>query len=374
MLSKFDDYCVHQTSEPIAQPAQSDRNFYDRYWFSGFDTAGGFCFEVGFGVYPNRFVMDGHLSVVIAGKQYCFHSSRRAPDDRSETEIGPLKIEVIDPMKVVRVLVAPNETGIECDLTFHARTIATQEPKNHMAEGVHVIMDTTRFTQFGAWQGYFSIDDERREVSKSETLGVRDRSWGVRPVGEPQGGAPGLLNQEPGVYWVWCPIDFGDFCTQFGSFEDHDGNPTQLSACKVPTYDNIKDIGIGEEPDLVEMKTAKHNIQWRKGTRHCESAELELHAKDGVKKIDLHPIMQFQMLAIGYQHPEWGHAFWKGDNVIAREEWVIDELDPLDYKHIHIHQIVKAKSGELEGIGILETVVFGRHDPSGFEDILDGAK
>ena len=31
MLSKFDDYPIHQTPEPIAIPSSSDRNVYDRY-------------------------------------------------------------------------------------------------------------------------------------------------------------------------------------------------------------------------------------------------------------------------------------------------------------------------------------------------------
>ena len=42
MITSFDDYCIHQTHEPVAQPAQSDRNFYDRYWFNGFDPDGAF--------------------------------------------------------------------------------------------------------------------------------------------------------------------------------------------------------------------------------------------------------------------------------------------------------------------------------------------
>ena len=31
------------------------------------------------------------------------------------------------------------------------------------------------------------------------------------------------------------------------------------------------------------------------------------------------------------------------------------------------------RMGDLTGVGTLETVVFGRHDPSGFKSILDGA-
>ena len=42
MVSSWDDYPVHQTSEYIAHTATSDRNFYDRYYFNMFDTAGAY--------------------------------------------------------------------------------------------------------------------------------------------------------------------------------------------------------------------------------------------------------------------------------------------------------------------------------------------
>ena len=45
----------------------------------------------------------------------------------------------------------------------------------------------------------------------------------------------------------------------------------------------------------------------------------------------------------------------------------------LDYKHIHVQQICRARMGNRTGVGTLETVVFGRHAPSGFKSILDGA-
>ena len=92
MITDFDDYMVHQTSDPVAQPASSDRNFYDRYWFNGFDGDGEFVFEIGFGVYPNRRVMDAHFSVVLGGRQHCFHASRRAPKERSAMRVGPSRL------------------------------------------------------------------------------------------------------------------------------------------------------------------------------------------------------------------------------------------------------------------------------------------
>src|SRR5262249_35214696 len=36
MLSKLDDYPVHQTVLPLSIPNTSDRHSYDRYWFNGY--------------------------------------------------------------------------------------------------------------------------------------------------------------------------------------------------------------------------------------------------------------------------------------------------------------------------------------------------
>jgi hypothetical protein len=58
---------------------------------------------------------------------------------------------------------------------------------------------------------------------------------------------------------------------------------------------------------------------------------------------------------------------------IGYESWKLDEVEPDEYCTIHVHNIVRAKMGDKTGIGILETIVFGRHEPSGFQDLFDGA-
>ena len=369
MLTRFDDYCIHQTTEPLAQPFTSDRNFYDRYWFNGFDRQGAFIFEAGFGIYPNRHVMDGHFSVVIDGVQHAFHTSRRAPLDRTQTQSGPFRIEVVEPMCKIRLHLAPNETGIECDLLFHARTAPVREDKNLMNEGIRTIMNTTRFTQFGFWSGHFTINGQRTEVNMATTFGTRDKSWGWRPIGEPEAGAPGLLNGEPGVYWVWAPMHFDDCCTHYCTFNDRDGKPTQEGASIVPVYADSSTIPDGEDSGVQHLKKFGHKIHWQSGTRRAKGTTVTLEDQT----IELTPLVDFQMLAIGYKHPQWGHGFWKGEEVIAAESWKLSELDLLDYKHIHVHQVVQARMGDKTGVGTLETVCFGRHTPSGFKDILDGA-
>ena len=54
MLNKLDDFPIHQTPEPIAHPATSDRNVYDRTWFNGYAPDGSYYFGIGMAVYPQR--------------------------------------------------------------------------------------------------------------------------------------------------------------------------------------------------------------------------------------------------------------------------------------------------------------------------------
>ena len=66
MLSKADDYPIHQTPEPIAY-AGTDRNFYDRYFFNGYGYEGELFFAAAMGVYPHLNIADAAFVVVRDG-------------------------------------------------------------------------------------------------------------------------------------------------------------------------------------------------------------------------------------------------------------------------------------------------------------------
>ena len=111
MLTKFDDYPIHQTPEPVAHPASSDRNVYDRYWFNGYTDDGEFYFAVGMGLYPNRGIIDCGFSIVRDGEQHAFHASKRATGEPADTTVGPFRIEVVEPMMVSRVRAGAERDG-----------------------------------------------------------------------------------------------------------------------------------------------------------------------------------------------------------------------------------------------------------------------
>jgi len=376
MITDFDDYMIHQAPVPVNQPSVTDRNFYDRYWFNGFDAKGELYFGIGFGRYPHRFVQDGHLSVVVDGVQHSFHTSGRAPDDPKDTSMGSFRIEIVEPMRVIRVVLGPNETEMECDLTFYAKSPPHQEPVNQMYDGIRLIMDQLRFCQFGQWEGFLSIKGRRIEVERAKTMGTRDKSWGVRPMGDFEEGAPSKLSTSPGVYFAWAPIQFDGFCSQCFIRQEPDGRSVDVSAAFIKTYTNPSEIPRGQAIETAEepMAHAGHSIEWQSGTRWPKGATFDLEAVNGATHhIELEPIVRFHMMGIGYQHPEWKHALWHDELAVGYDSWRLDEVDPEDFGTIHVQTVCRARMGDQVGIGVIETLCYGPHEPSGFQDFFDGA-
>ena len=371
-ITPFDDYPIHQAIAPITVPSSTDRNFYDRYWFNGFDPEAGYIFEIGIGIYPNRHVMDAHFSISFEGKQFSYHASQRINKNRTPIEVGPICLTIDEPMRKLTFTLKDPDKKLNCHLQFIAHSSAHQEPRSTMMEGIRTIMDTIRFTQLGKWTG--TINTESGSINCKSIYGTRDRSWGVRPIGEAEGGAPGMLAGEPGIYWCWAPMHFKNFCTHFGTFEDRDGNSTQLSGHKLPLYSDIAQIPA--EPDVELLTSLKHSVQWQKGTRWSTGAVIEgmTESKKDFKLILEAIGPKFFCRGIGYQHEDWRHGVWKGESATGYEVWNLDEIDSGDHTFFHTHQIVRATLGSDSGFGTLENLAIGRHDPSGFKDFFDGAE
>jgi hypothetical protein len=360
VLTAFDDYLVHQTAEPITSPATGDRNFYDRHFFNGFTRDGDLYFGVALGLYPNRRVMDAAFTVVRDGRQQSVRASRLAPAERGETRVGPIAVEVVEPLRALRVRVAPNDFDLEADLLFSARGVPIEEPRFTWRVENRLLMDATRLTQFGQWDGTIRRSGRTLAIEPARVLGVRDRSWGIRPVGEPEGGAPGM---PPQFFWLWSPIHFDDVCTHFDANEDADGRRWHAAGMLLHLADGAVET----------MARVDHRVRWQPGTRRAAAAELTLSPYRGEPLVvTLEPLVAAQMLGLGYLHPEWGHGMWKGELAVTGDSWSLADLDPLDPRHLHVQQVCRARMGKREGVGILEQVVLGPHVPSGFRSILDG--
>ncbi|GAA5156155.1 hypothetical protein GCM10023321_31290 [Pseudonocardia eucalypti] len=363
MLIPFDDYPVHQTALPLAQSGGGNPDHYDRFWFNGYTED--FYFAVALGSYPNRGVIDGAFAVVHRGEQRSVFASGRAPVDRARTEVGPIRIEIVEPMRVNRVRVSAPEHGLEADLTFRSRTPAHEEPRQTRYAGARLNMDVTRATSLGSWTGEIKVDGE--PVALPDTwFGTKDRSWGVRPVGLPAPAAP-----EPSAaqfFFLWAPLNFDDCALHYMVFEDAEGVPWAETGARLPLIG--PDDPVTDASGVREL-AARHAIRWAPGTRRAASAALRLAGDDD--PVQLEPLLTFRMRGAGYFHPTWGHGLWHGEAVTGAERHRVEELDKLAPDHVHIQQVVRARWGGRTGMGVLEQIVIGPHAPSGFTEFLDGA-
>jgi hypothetical protein len=366
----MDDLPLHQTPEPLAHVATGDRNAYDRYFFNGYTADGSVFFAAALGVYPNRDVVDAAFSVVRDGVQTSVHASGRLVADR-RTTVGPIEVRVLSPMRRLQVVVGPNDAGIEADVTFAARTEALEEPRFTVRRGNRVVMDYTRLTQFGTWTGRLAVGSDVVQLDGLDVLGSRDRSWGIRSVGEREVGAPGGA---PQFFWLWAPLNLPDRCLHLDFQEDAAGRRAHANGDVLPLLaapDAPVDLAgpVGERAAEVA-----HEVAWRRGTRRSEGARLTLRPHGGEPIVaELEPLLDFQMLGIGYLHPEWGHGMWKGEAAVGVESWRLDELDLLAPQHLHVQQLVRVRVGDEVGTGVLEQLVIGPHEPSGLTGLADGA-
>ncbi|MGI8492219.1 MAG: hypothetical protein ACR2KC_03530 [Acidimicrobiales bacterium] len=371
MLTKGDEYPLHQTAEPIAY-AGTDRNFYDRYFFNGYTRGGEVFFAAALGVYPHLGIMDAAFSVLAEGRQYNLHASRVTGGERLDTSVGPIRLEIIEPLRRLRLVVGANEYGIGCDLEVCARSAPVEEPRFTWRNGTRVLMDVTRMTQAVRWSGQVSVGGSPIDLAGQAVWGTRDRSWGVRPVGapDPQAAVPAMV---PQFYWLWAPLSFEDHATLYHVNEDASGGAWNTHARICPD---------GDAPSL-PMSGCSSTLRFAPGSRHATSAVLRFDHDGGAHStIDLEVQRQFYMQGIGYGHPEWGHGAYKGGMAVGYDELVTDAAGggSLGYlpPNLHIQAIVSATEHRPDGsvavgTGVLEQLIVGPHAPSRFVDLLDPA-
>ncbi|TAM08961.1 MAG: hypothetical protein EPN72_13380 [Nevskiaceae bacterium] len=363
LLTAADEYPVHQTPEPIAV-AGSDLNFYDRFWFNAYSADGQPLVAVAMGVYPNLNIMDAAISVVHGGTQYSLFASRLLDGDRMATRVKPISVEVVEPLKKVRVRVDDNEHGIRAELVFTGRAPPIQEPRFTWRMGTRTIMDSTRLTQSCTCEGWIEVAGERLAVHGWH--GTRDRSWGVRSVGGANKN-PFPPDMKPQFFWLWCPFNGADHLMYFHTNDNAEGEPWNRSAVLVP-------LGKGEPQVVLEVRA---ELVFRSGTRHVRKATIRGRLADGgAVTLELEPEWNFYMRGVGYTHATWGHSAYQGAYATHYESFRVDEIDETQPDTNHVQAACRAvltlPDGRREvGRAMLEQLIIGASQPYGFKELFD---
>lgn len=361
MLTKGDDFPLHQTSEPVAF-AGTDRNFYDRYFFNGYSPDGQSFFAAAMGFYPQLGIVDASFCVIMDGVQHNLRASRRSGGERLDLCVGPITIRIDAPLERLSLLIAPNDGPLSAELHFTARHFPIEEPRFIRRNGTRLFMDYTRMTQNGRWSGWFACDGARVDLG-GDWPGTRDRSWGVRPVGasEPQPPPEGNLGQ---FFWLWTPCNFAGHSLFFHSNDDGAGDPWNRRAVIAD------DVG-GER----HFDGARFAIDWHPGTRRIARLVADL---GGGRRLVLTPDGPvFAMSGLGYTHPVWGHGMDHGGAVVAHDRLTEAERAWGNPLAMHVQAMVTAELSDGDSVhrgrGAMEQLFVGPHAPTGLTGLMDPA-
>jgi hypothetical protein len=364
MITKGDDYPLHQTPEPIAYTG-GNRNFYDRYFFNGYNREGDVFFAAALGVYPYVNVMDAAFSVVVGGVQYNVYGSKTMYLERLDMQVGPVRIDIVEPLNILKLTVTDPDNGIEAELTFSARTPAHEEPRFTRRSGSQLAMDVTRMMQNGTWVGWIKLKGKTIQVTDDQYWGTRDRSWGIRNIGAPDG-QPNPMAGEAQFYWLWSPLNFADFGAHYFLNDDGAGKAWNRNAVLIPAD------GGAEMPEMVEYSS---KLTFASGRRHASAAVVTMTTAAGEDwQFTFKPKWNFYMEGIGYGHKTWRHGSYHGDLATGYDEWVVDDMGP---EHLHIQAMCDIElitpNETIMGQGVLEQLIIGPHAPSGFTEMMDMA-
>lgn len=340
MIGQYDEYPVHQAPHPFAHIPATDFAWNEGYFFGLYNADEGVFFFSGMRVNPNADMIGGYAGLSVRGRQYTARFSRPWRAEMN-TRIGPFSYEFPEPLKIVRLALAENES----DLTFDFRWIAIgdiYEEPHHLAESRgRRVADLTRYYQSGTGDGWLQLGDERFEFAPGQWWGSRDHSWGlylqrapfvpdakwVPPPEEPK--------VRRGLRWAswWGGPENSGF---FSVHESEDGKQLRMNDVFGTPLEG--GIDFGGRADPVKIVAAEHEMKFHLGTRVLAAATWRLTDERGgrwTQEYEARP-GSWNTSPIGYRAGSWkdgGSMFtYHGVNGVV-QEWDDFDFSALTYDH-----------------------------------------
>lgn len=218
-----DEGLVHQIPEPLGHTSPFHEHWRESYFFVAHPPGGAATDDVvitTLATYPQHRTMDSYQMGRIDGSHIFALHQRPWEDQPHEPTVGPVRIEVVEPYRTIRVMVEPTPTAaIGVDLTFRARTEAYGLRRGTMRWRHETVWDQCHMFQAGTFDGTYVVDGAERQMDG--WLGQRDHSWGVR-------------DHLRCPMWMWLALQFDDEMLGVWHWEYANGAPVYTDGCAAP--------------------------------------------------------------------------------------------------------------------------------------------
>ncbi len=361
MLTKYDEFLCHQTVDTFDTVLTSAREWTERVWFSVHDTAGRYQLVAGFGVYPNRNIMDAFACFVVEGKtQYCVRASRELRPGMDDVRVGPFSYEVLEPMKLVRYSLAENDFGLTFQLDMQGTVMPHEEEAQRSVSRGRVTENVKRYVQTGRPSGWIRAAGSPVTVDAAGWRAERDHSWGIRRGGGvPETGVqPGEVPQ--GYLYNFMIAQFDDWAVTYHTREDWDSRVLAFSG------------GVLHPPGTQGtgrcFNSVDHRYTFKKDVRHITGGTLVLDDGEGRKlEMSVKPLSTCYIRAGGYfGFRGFTHGLWMGQSFI--DGFTLDLTDPAVLREVSFLEdfMCEVRCGDETGYGIVELVLIGKYPKYGY--------
>ncbi|HET9078446.1 MAG TPA: hypothetical protein VFN68_16035 [Acidimicrobiales bacterium] len=204
MLLGMDEYPYHQITETFAGVAGSDPQWNDGHYICVADQAGTVSLTSNVRLYQNNDVLDGFVCLRHGGRQHNIRLSRRLRPDMGTLGVGPLRLEIVEPLEVVRLVLEENDHGVALDLTCRTVGVPYMGPVEITRVDGRLMSERATYELAGRCSGWIQVDGERVPLEEDSASFFRNHSWGNQGGrGGPRHGAPGPARRRAGVrQWV----------------------------------------------------------------------------------------------------------------------------------------------------------------------------
>ena len=209
-----DEGLNHQIVDTFATLSQSELAWTEKIWASIARIDGTLQLDFGLGKYQNRGIIDGFGGVSRGREQWTVRASRELRTAPEDAVIGPVRMEVVEPLKRMRFVLEPNDVQpISFDVVLSGVTPPYFEERNIVRDRRtgRIDVDVIRYHQGGWAEGTVTVDGHEHHITPDEWFGFRDHSWGVRQaIGEPVPDLIPVPGAPPGVRggMKWSPSFF----------------------------------------------------------------------------------------------------------------------------------------------------------------------
>lgn len=372
VLTKVDEFPVHQTTDTFAAVLSGDKHWNDGHYICLCDSEGEIQLASTVRLYQNNDVLDGFVCIRHEGNQYNFRVSRRLRPNIDHYGAGPLRIELLEPMKAIRLVLEENDYGIACDVVCHTVGVPYQGPLSALRIEGRLIYERMTYEIAGRAEGWVAVGGKQYTLTRDRAAFFRNHSWGFLPGrGGPRlHGAPPPVPPGPRGLRNWVLYSMPDHSGFWEFIEDETGTKWSGAYRAIDGAFQPMTGAILHEDGSIPVTDITHDLTFYDGTARLKGGSVGITDSRGTRR-------EFTIEDMGWVYCQGGGYFggfkdrlgqgvYRGEYHEEGEVWdchhpvkIIEGGEELDFGTVLAESFVRLRSGNKVALAHFECAAMG---------------